>query len=92
METPVLNSRFGEALFESVEGRKAIRDLIPTTLSLGGLRIQLSVVDKYVPADAFVHPVQHEDLIVRVGGFFAYSNGLTPALKQTILERTECPL
>ena len=90
--TPVLNIRFAKALFESVDGRKAIRDLITTYFGLGGLQIQLSVVDRDVLADALVHPEQHEDLIVRVGGFSAYFNGLTPALKQAILERTEYAL
>jgi formate C-acetyltransferase len=90
--TPVLNIRFAKALFESVDGRKAIRDLITTYFGLGGLQIQLSVVDRAVLADALVHPEQHEDLIVRVGGFSAYFNGLTPALKQAILERTEYAL
>ncbi|MCD6284990.1 MAG: hypothetical protein J7M39_03635 [Anaerolineae bacterium] len=90
--TPVLNIRFAKALFESADGRKAIRDLITTYFGLGGLQIQLSVVDRDVLADALVHPEQHEDLIVRVGGFSAYFNGLTPALKQAILERTEYTL
>ena len=65
---PVLNIRFGKALLESVDGRRAIRDLITTYFGLGGLQIQLSVVDRDVLADALVHLVQHEDLTVRVRG------------------------
>ena len=53
------------------------------------MQIQVSVVDQEVLRDAIAHPERHEDLIVRVGGFSAHFNSLTPALKQTILERTE---
>jgi formate C-acetyltransferase len=87
--TPVLNIRFGKALFASDEGRRAVRDLIATYFEMGGMQIQLSVVDRQVLEDAIAHPEQHEDLIVRVGGFSAYFNSLSPALKQAILERTE---
>jgi formate C-acetyltransferase len=87
--TPVLNIRFGKALFGSSEGRRAIRDLITTYFDLGGMQIQLSVVDREVLEDAVMHPERHEDLIVRVGGFSAYFNTLSPTLKQAILERTE---
>ena len=87
--TPVLNMRFARTLFDEPESRQAIRDLIETYFDLGGLQIQLSVVDREVLEDAMVHPERHEDLIVRVGGFSAYFNSLTPALKQAILERTE---
>jgi pyruvate-formate lyase len=87
--TPVLNIRFGKALFAADEGRRAIRDLITTYFDLGGMQIQLSVVDRDVLEAAIREPEQHEDLIVRVGGFSAYFNSLSPALKQAILERTE---
>jgi pyruvate-formate lyase len=87
--TPVLNIRFGTALFASRDGRQAVRDLITTYFELGGMQLQLSVVDREVLEAAILEPEQHEDLIVRVGGFSAYFNSLSPALKQAILERTE---
>jgi formate C-acetyltransferase len=87
--TPVLNARFSRTLFDSKEGRQAIRDLIQTYFRLGGLQIQISVVDQAALRDAIAHPALHEDLIVRVGGFSAHFNSLSPDLKQTILERTE---
>lgn len=87
--TPVLNIRLGKTLLTTPEGRRAVRDLISTYFELGGLQIQLSVVDRDVLEDALIHPERHEDLIVRVGGFSAYFNSLSPALKAAILERTE---
>jgi pyruvate-formate lyase len=87
--TPVLNIRFAKALLASCDGRQAVRDLITTYFEMGGMQIQLSVVDREVLEAAILQPEQHEDLIVRVGGFSAYFNSLSPGLKQAILERTE---
>jgi formate C-acetyltransferase len=87
--TPVLNVRFSKVLFGSAEGRRSVRDLIETYFRLGGLQIQVSVVDQDVLRDAIAHPERHEDLIVRVGGFSAHFNTLSEELKRTVLERTE---
>ena len=90
--TPVLNIRFAKRMFSSQEGRRAIRDLITTYFEMGGMQIQLTIVDREILEDAIVHPELHEDLIVRVGGFSAYFNSLSPALQQAILERTSIRL
>jgi pyruvate-formate lyase len=87
--TPVLNVRFNKELFDSNEGRQAVRDLIRTYFGLGGMQIQISVLDQAVLRDAIAHPERHEDLIVRVGGFSAYFNSLSLDLRRTILDRTE---
>ena len=39
--------------------------------------------------DAMVHPERHQALIVRVGGLSEYFIRLSPALQETILNRTE---
>jgi formate C-acetyltransferase len=87
--TPVLNVRFSKALFDSRAGRQSVRDLIEAYFRMGGMQIQVSVVDQAVLRDAIAHPERHEDLIVRVGGFSAHFNTLSEELKQTVLERTE---
>ena len=38
---------------------------------------------------AIAYPEKHENLVVRIGGYSEYFNRLSPALKQTVLERTE---
>jgi len=87
--TPVLNVRFSKSLFDSRQGRQSVRDLIESYFLLGGMQIQVSVVDQDVLRDAIAHPERHEDLIVRVGGFSAHFNTLSEELKRTVLERTE---
>jgi len=87
--TPVLNIRLGKPLFATLEGREKIRHLIRTFFDLGGMQIQVTVVDQAVLRDAIAHPDRHEDLIVRIGGYSTYFNSLSGELKQTLLERTE---
>jgi pyruvate-formate lyase len=87
--TLVVNARFTKSMFESPEGRAKLKDLVRTYFDLGGMQIQINVVDQAVLQDALAHPERHEDLIVRIGGYSEYFNRLTPALKRAVLERTE---
>ena len=87
--TLVVNARFSREMFEKPEQRARLGELIRTYFELGGMQIQINVVDQEVLRDAIAHPEQHQDLIVRVGGYSEYFNRLSPALKLSILERIE---
>ena len=86
--TLVTNFRFVRSIFQG-EGREKPKDLIRTYFSLGGLQVQITVVDQEVLREALAHPERHGDLIVRVGGYSEYWRNLSPALRASILERTE---
>jgi len=87
--TPILNLRLPKALFRSLDERGKLRDLIVTYFELGGLQLQLSVVDRADLEDAIEHPERHGDLIVRIGGYSEYFVRLSPELQRSVLERTE---
>jgi len=87
--TLVVNARFSRETFANVEQRARLKELIRTYFELGGMQLQINVVDQEVLRDAIGHPERHQDLIVRVGGYSEYFNRLSPALKQSLLERTE---
>jgi len=87
--TLVVNARFTKDLVTTPVGRARLRDLIRVYFELGGMQIQINVVDQEVLKDAIEHPERHEDLVVRIGGYSEYFNRLSPALKRTVLERTE---
>ena len=87
--TLVVNARFIRDFFATEAGRAKLRDLVRTYFDMGGMQLQINVVDQEVLRDAMAHPEQHQDLIIRVGGYSEYFNRLSPALKQTVLERTE---
>jgi len=90
--TLVVNARFSRDFFTTPEGRRKMQDLVRTYFDLGGMQLQINVVDQALLRDALAHPERHADLIVRVGGYSEYFNRLSPELQRTVLERTEHPL
>jgi formate C-acetyltransferase len=87
--TPVLNIAFAKQTLAGEEGRRHVRALIETYFKLGGMQIQVSVLDRAELLDALAHPERHENLVVRIGGYATYFNRLSPELKQEVLLRTE---
>jgi len=87
--TPILNMRLAKRFFRSPNERGRLRKLIETFFQMGGLQIQLSVLDRAELEDALVHPERHGDLIVRIGGYSEYFVRLSPELQRSVLERTE---
>ena len=87
--TLVVNARFARSMFDTRAQRNRLKGLIRTYFQNGGMQIQINVVDQAVLKDAIAHPERHEDLIVRIGGYSEYFNRLSPALKASVLERTE---
>ena len=49
---------------------------------MGGMQLQVNVVDQDVLRDAVAHPERHGDLIVRIGGYSEYFNGSGPTSRQ----------
>ena len=66
-----------------------IKALVRAYFGMGGMQLQIGVVDQVVLSDALAHPERHEDLIIPVGGYSEYCNNLSRALQLSILERTE---
>jgi len=87
--TLVVNARFTKNLFTTDDGRAKMKDLVQTYFDMGGMQLQINVIDQNVLRDAIAQPEKYEDLIIRIGGYSEYFNRLSPALKQTVLERTE---
>ena len=90
--TPVLNMRFLKSTLAGSEARRRLRNLIETYFRLGGLQVQISVVDRAELEDALIHPEAHENLIVRIGGYSTYFNRLSQELKMEVIKRTEYAL
>lgn len=87
--TLVVNIRFVKRLFQDTTARQKVKALIRTYFALGGMQIQVNVVDQAILRDAIAHPEKYNDLIVRIGGYSEYFNRLSKDLQQTILQRTE---
>ncbi len=87
--TLVVNMRLARSLFKTADGRARIRALIEGYFALGGMQLQVTVVDRGVLEDAIRDPERHRDLIIRIGGYSEYWANLTEELRQAVLERTE---
>jgi len=87
--TPVLNLRLAKSAARDAAGRQRIRALIEAFFRMGGMQIQLSLLDRAELEDALVHPARHEDLIVRIGGYSTHFNLLSRELKREVIKRTE---
>lgn len=87
--TAVFNLYLDGSNFATEEKRMKIQMLLKTYLLQGGCQVQVNVVDKKLLQDAIIHPENHEDIIVRVGGFSDNFIHLSDEIKQQILLRNE---
>lgn len=55
----------------------------------GGMQVQYNVIDVEQLLDAKAHPERHRGLVVRISGYSAYFNDLTPAMKDEIISRSQ---
>ena len=69
---------------ESVEKLMGIMD---GHFSLGGTLVNVNVVDARKILEAHADPSKHPDLIVRVTGFTAYFNSLSPEFRDLVVRR-----
>ena len=58
-------------------------------MSNGGSHIQYNMVDTNELRDAKIHPENHRDLIVRIGGFSAYFTQLSSDIQDDVINRNE---
>ncbi|NLT39351.1 MAG: hypothetical protein GXX89_02680 [Clostridiales bacterium] len=98
----VLKANFGKYTYVSALNQKFPRNLVETEagienlvaytvafLKAGGTHIQYNIVDTEELKDAKIHPENHQNLIVRVGGFSAYFVQLSPQIQDDIIGRQE---
>lgn len=64
-----------------------LRALVQSYFAMGGIQVQVTCTSIDELKDAMENPDKHRDLIVRVGGYSDYFVNLSPALRQTVLER-----
>jgi formate C-acetyltransferase len=69
-------------------GRAALQSLIRTYFRRGGMQVQVNVLDPQVLIEARDHPERHPHLLVRVSGYSAYFNDLSPRMQAEIIQRS----
>lgn len=79
------NFKFSTDLFQNKE---KVKMLLSGFFALGGQQTNISVVNQKDLEDALLHPENHENLFVRVGGYTARFVQLDRKTQQEILTRT----
>lgn len=87
--TCVLNLRLDQSCFRDEVSTAKIRRLMEVYFARGGSQLQINVVDPQVLRDAYDHPENHRNIIVRVGGFSDNFVLLDRGMQTEILLRTE---
>ena len=83
-----LNVLFDQATLRGTNGRRVLSSLVRTYFRGGGMQVQTNILDPAVLIEARADPSAHPNLLVRISGYSAYFNDLTPTLKDEIIRRT----
>jgi formate C-acetyltransferase len=87
--TPVMNIRLPKNILVDRVGIEKSIALIRTFFDKGGPQLQITVADSAEMRAAQDNPADHENLIVRIGGFSVYFNDINRELQDSVILRTE---
>jgi formate C-acetyltransferase len=83
-----LNVLFDQATLRGANGRRVLSSLVRTYFRGGGMQVQTNILNPAVLIEARDDPSRHPNLLVRISGYSAYFNDLTPTMKDEIIRRT----
>jgi len=84
-----VNIKFSPIHLKGDEGTEILKSLIRGYFDLGGMHLQINLVDRETLVDAQCHPQKYPDLMVRVAGYSAYFVDLSKEVQDEIIARTE---
>ena len=84
-----LNQKFPRNIINTPDGIQKLIDYTGAFLKAGGTHIQYNISDNKELKDAQINPAEHQDLIVRVGGFSAYFVQLSQQIQNDVIGRQE---
>ena len=82
------NLKFDPHTLRGDTGVMALGSLIKTYFRRGGMQVQVNVLDPAVLMAARDNPDLYPHLLVRVSGYSAYFNDLSPDMKAEIIQRS----
>ena len=83
-----LNVRFDNRTLQGTAGPEVLGSLVRTYFRGGGMQVQTNVLDPAVLIAARDDPMLYPNLLVRISGYSAYFNDLTPTMKDEVIRRT----
>lgn len=84
----VFQNKFEKKLFNTEKGKAAFIALAKAFFTGGGQQYTVTVVSPEELLDAKLHPENHGNLIVRVGGYSDYFVNLSSELQDNVIERS----
>ncbi|MBR5454052.1 MAG: hypothetical protein IKV54_08230 [Clostridia bacterium] len=84
----ILNLKFDKAIFNSAAGKATFKALLKSYFERRGQMITVTAVSAEDLKDAQIHPENHKDLIVRVGGYSDLFINLNENLQENVIART----
>ena len=84
-----LTMELHDTVFQHIEGKKKVAQLVRAFIELGGHQLQLNSINRKTLLDAQKHPENYPNLIVRVWGWSGYFCELDSAYQDHIIKRTE---
>ena len=84
-----LNLRIHPIALSSADGVEKLRDLTRTYMKMGGMEVQYNIVSSDTMRAAQIDPDSYRDLVVRIAGYSAYFNELSPDCQNDLIARTE---
>ncbi|MCA9523544.1 MAG: hypothetical protein KC609_21360 [Myxococcales bacterium] len=86
------NLKFDLHDLRSPAGQHVLGSLVQTYFDRGGMQVQVNVVDPGMLIEARDHPERYPNLLVRISGYSAYFNDLTPQMKDELIRRSSMSL
>ncbi len=83
-----MNMKFSKSLLNTTDKLDKLGTLVKTFVKREGWHIQFNIHSAEELQDALLHPENHKNLLVRVGGYSAYFIDLPPELQAEIVHRT----
>ena len=80
--------KFTPTVLSTDDSLHKLQSLIHTYFQMGGMQIQINVVDRETLVEAQRSPEKYHSLIVRVSGWSARFTTLSKALQDDIISRT----
>lgn len=82
------NIKFDAATFSDDAGRNALGSIFQVYFKRGGMQAQVNMLDPKMLVAARDNPDLYPNLLVRVSGYSAYFNDLSPQMKDEIISRS----
>ena len=88
----LLNMKFHPSSMNGADGVKKLSDLLKSYFELGGMEVQINIINSDVMKNAQEKPEEFKNLVVRVAGFSTYFVELHLAAQNDLIRRTELQL